>query len=63
MATSSAGLLVVTLSASLSVATVDALLTATEDALCAHGATRIWVDATLPGIAVMAEFGPSAPAS
>lgn len=47
---------VLTVSKSLPIGLMDELLTRTESALHAHGASRVWIDATQPGMTVLAEF-------
>jgi len=47
---------ILTVSSSLPMALMDDLLTRTESVLEAHGACRVWIDQSRPGLTVVAEF-------
>jgi hypothetical protein len=47
---------ILTVSSSLPLRLMDDLLTRTESVLQAHGASRVWIDQTRPGLTVVAEF-------
>ncbi|MBA2952408.1 hypothetical protein HZF07_01700 [Nocardioides sp. CGMCC 1.13656] len=47
---------ILTLSSSLPMGLMDEILTRTETVLQDHGASRIWIDRSQPGLTVLAEF-------
>lgn len=47
---------ILTLSSSLPMGLMDELLTRTESVLEDHGASRVWIDQSQPGLTVLAEF-------